>query len=71
MFATPADTPVIVPLTTSAAAIAGVPDVHAPPVVALPSVIDEPAQTTAVPVIGAGSAFTVIILVIMQPVGKV
>jgi hypothetical protein len=41
---------------------------HTPPVIASPNVITEPMQTADRPVIAAGTGFTVIVLVAVQPV---
>ena len=46
-------------------------ELHAPPVVALVSVVVEPIQTEAVPPIAAGSAFTVTVRTTKQPVPSV
>ena len=54
-------------------AIAELPVLHTPPAVASLSVIVDPAHTSnGPPVIAAGSGFTVIVVVVLQPViGKV
>ncbi len=44
---------------------------HVPPVVALVSVVEVPVHKASVPPITAGSAFTVVTLVAIQPVGNV
>jgi hypothetical protein len=65
----PAATPVTTP-DASIVAFAGVPLVHVPPVVTLFNVVVRPSQTVSVPVIVAGSALTVTVAVVMQPVGS-
>jgi hypothetical protein len=44
---------------------------HVPPLVPLLSVIVNEGHTTLLPVIPAGSGFTVIVVVVRQPVGNV
>ena len=44
---------------------------HVPPVVVLVSVQDAPSHTSELPLMGAGSAFTVTLSVLKQPVAKV
>ena len=52
-------------------AYAALPLIQLPPAVASDKVVLKPTQTFAVPVILAGSGFTVMIVVAIQPVGKV
>ena len=52
-------------------ATAGVALLQVPPAVALLNVVVDPAQSVRVPVIAAGSGFTVTVAVTKQPVGKV
>jgi hypothetical protein len=69
--ATPAATPVTTPVDAPTVAIVGSLVLH----VVLPgpeeSVVVKPEQTTAVPVIADGFAFTVACAVLIQPVGNV
>jgi hypothetical protein len=44
---------------------------HTPPAVLSLNVIVRPAQTAVMPVIDAGKGFTVIAVVLMQPVGSI
>ena len=64
MVAVPAATPVFIPVEPTVAIPMAL-ELHTPPVVALPSVIDEPAHTADAPVIVPAFAkgFTVIDLV--------
>jgi hypothetical protein len=64
--APPYNTPVV--LTTATLAVAGL---HIPPGVALLNVLVAPGHTVAVPTIGAGTGFTLIVAVFMQPVSMV
>jgi hypothetical protein len=58
MVATPADTPVIMPLEVPAVAMDAGVLLHVPPGIALASVIVAPSQTSTGPVIAGGSGFT-------------
>lgn len=63
----PAATPVTVPVTEPTVATATVLLLHTPPVVAELSVVADPAHTLVVPVIAAGIALTVTVVVVLQP----
>ena len=60
-------TPVTTPEVDDMVAIAELPGLHVPPVVASLSVVIRPAQALAVPVILAGATLTVIALVAVHP----
>jgi hypothetical protein len=68
------DVPAVTPVTTPPAVIvatAGVALLHVPPAVALLKVVVALTHTLVVPVIAAGSGFTVTVVVTAQPVPKV
>ena len=71
MFATPDDTPVTTPVLKLIVAVAGEPEFHAPPGVALDNVIVVPEQTLDGPVIAAGTGLTVTSAVREHPVESV
>ena len=66
MVVDPATMPVTIPVLLIVP-VAKLPLLHVPPVVASLSDVVNPAQTCAVPVIAAGTAFTVTIDVTVQP----
>jgi hypothetical protein len=66
----PADMPVTTPVVAMVPT-AVVPDDHVPPVVVVASVVVAPVHTCNVPVMAAGAAETVTVLVEKQPVGSV
>jgi hypothetical protein len=66
----PASTPPTIPVEEPTVALAVVLLVHVPPVVELKSVVVPPAHTLSVPPIAAGRGFTVIDVVLWQPVGR-
>ena len=68
MAALPEATPFTIPVDGSTVATEVVLLVHVPPETVLLSVVAEPIQTEAVPVIVDGSAFTVTTVVVLQPV---
>ena len=70
MLAVPALTPVTNPVLEPIVAMPVLPLLHVPPVVALARVDVVPAHIAVAPVIAAGSGFTVIIVVVIQPVGR-
>ena len=68
------DVPAVTPVTTPPTVIvatAGVALLHAPPAVALLKVVVALTHTLVVPVMAAGSGFTVTVVVTAQPVGSV
>jgi len=67
----PAETPVKTPEAEPILAIAVLALAHNPGVEASISVLVLPAQTTALPVIAAGNALTVIVAADVHPVGRV
>jgi len=67
----PTAIPTTTPLEIPTDAIAGTNDVHVPPGVASLKVEDAPWQTEVIPVIPAGSEFTVTYVVAKQPAGDV
>ena len=68
MVAVPVDTPVTIPVVAPTVAVAVLLLLHVPPVVGSLSVVVAPMHTTAVPVIAAGSGFTVTVAVFVHPV---
>lgn len=66
----PDDMPVTIPVEPTVASV-GLLLLQVPPVVVLPSEVTWPTQTLASPVIAAGIALTVIVVLTAQPVGKV
>jgi hypothetical protein len=66
MIAVPAATPLATPPELIPAVVAAL-LLHAPPVVAHASVVDEPTTTLDAPVIAAGAGFTSIADVLKQP----
>jgi hypothetical protein len=58
-----------VPATTDAIALLA--DSHVPPGVALVRAVVVPSQIAAVPVIAAGGGYMFMVVVVVQPVGKV
>jgi hypothetical protein len=64
-------TPVTIPVDAPIVAMAGADEDHVPPGVALLSVVVWPTQVAAEPVIAAGGALTVTVLVAPQPVPNV
>ena len=66
----PADTPVTTPEVTSTVAIAALPLLHVPPVVASLSVEVAPAHIFVIPVTGAANGLTVTVAVERQPKGS-
>jgi hypothetical protein len=71
VIAVPALMPVITPVEEPIVATVVVPLTHVPPPVASVTVIVLPTQTVVLPAMVSGSAFTVSVLVMIQPVGKV
>ena len=71
MIAVPADIPVTTPLIASTIAIDGALLLQPPPGVASDNGSVTPAQTVGLPDIAAGSGFTVITIVAVQPAGSV
>lgn len=69
--AVPAETPVTTPVVATTVAMVVLLLVHEPPVVASDRRVVEPTHTDATPVIDAGNGFTVIEIVLRQPVGNV
>ncbi len=67
----PAVLPVATPVPDTIDATTGLPLVHAPPGVALLSVLVTPAQKVNRPVMGAGRGRTVKVVVVIQPVAVV
>jgi hypothetical protein len=63
----PADAPLTIPLDDPTVATAGVALCHVPPAVALLSVVVPDTHTESVPVIAAGTGFTVIVATDIQP----
>jgi hypothetical protein len=68
MLLTPEARPDTIPLRDPIVATARALLLHEPPVVVLLNVVVLPTHTLVVPVIAAGSAFTVTIAVMLQPV---
>lgn len=62
----PVTTPVLLTV-----AVAALPVPHAPPVLVVLSVVVIPIHTCAIPVIGAGTGFTVTVALVKQPVPNV
>lgn len=71
MAAFPARMPDTTPVLAPTVAIDVLPLVHVPPVVALLSVVFVPSHISNVPVIAAGSGFTVAVAVRIQLVGSI
>lgn len=71
MVATPAATPVTIPVAEPIVAVPVLPLVHNPPPPASLSVVVAPIHTWVRPVIAGGSVFTVTTRVTLHPVGKV
>lgn len=70
MIVVPALMPVTRPVEAPIVAMPVLPDIHVPPAVASPSSDVAPMQALRVPVIGAGSGSTVMVVVTAQPVGS-
>jgi hypothetical protein len=66
MVLVPAATPVVTPVAATTVALGSVLLLHVPPAVADASVVVRPTHTAAVPVIAAGSAFTVSVVALKQ-----
>ena len=67
--AVPAESPFTMPVVRPMVATPVLPDVQLPPVEVVASVIEDPAQVIkVVPVMGAGTGFTVTVCVTKQPV---
>ena len=71
MLAVPVEIPATTPVAVPTVAIAELDVLHEPPPVAEERVVLEPTQVLAVPLIAAGSAFTVTVAVRRQPVDKI
>ena len=69
IFDVPASSPKIVPDVPTLAMV-GEPEVQVPPGVASLKLVDDPAQTVAVPDIDAGKGFTVSTTEVKQPSGS-
>jgi len=69
--AVPAVLPVATPVPDTIEATTGLPLVHAPPGVALLSVLVTPSQKVSKPVMGAGGGNTVNVVVVIQPAAVV
>lgn len=69
MVVTPSATPVTIPVDAPTVAVVVLDEDQVPPAVASVSVVVPPIQTTGVPPIVAGNAFTVATAVLRQPVG--
>ena len=67
----PGATPVTTPVDASTIAILVLVLVHTPPVVALENVVVRASHNVLTPVIAAGTAFTVMVFIVRQPVGNV
>ena len=63
----PVRIPVVVPIVPTAVLLL----LQVPPVLASPRVVVLPAHTGVVPVMAPGVGFTVIVVVVLQPPGKV
>ena len=63
---TPNKTPVVEPMVAAAPL-----QIHVPPVVASVRVIVLPVQTPDGPLIATGRSFTVTVVVVIQPVGRI
>lgn len=59
--------PVTIPVDEPTVAMAGLPVLHEPPVVAMLKVVAPPTQMWLTPVIDGGAGFTVMPLVMRQP----
>ena len=70
MESTPDTPPVTEPVAVTEA-ITALPLLHAPPVDASVNIVEVPGQIDIPPKIGAGSGFTVIVVVVVQPPGVV
>lgn len=66
----PAETPLIMPLVLPMRATEVLPLIQVPPMVMSVRVAVEPSHITGVPDIAAGTAFTVMTVVVRQPVGS-
>lgn len=71
MIAVPADTPVTIPEINPTVAIPVAPELQVPPVIASLNVVVVPIQIFVEPLIITGDGLTVIVVVIIQPVGNV
>lgn len=71
MVATPADTPVIMPLAASAVAMDELPMAQVPPGIGLDRVALAPSHSEAGPEIVPGRAFTNTVAMLTQPEGRV
>ena len=69
MAAEPAEMPVTI-LVEPTVAMVVLLLIQEPPAVVSPSVVVAPVQTQVVPVIAAGSGLTVMVIVVLQPVGN-
>ena len=71
MVAVPADTPVTTPVVMPTVAVERELLVHVPPAIISVSVIVEPTQTSLLPIMAGGNAYTVTVTVAAQPVPNV
>ena len=70
MVGVPAEIPVTKPVPVPIVAREVLLLLHVPPIVTSDKVVVEPTHTFIVPVIAAGTGLTVMIFVVIQPVGK-
>lgn len=71
MTVVPADSPVAIPVADPIVATPGELDVHVPPVTVSVSAVADPTQTFRLPVIGLGFGFTVTVMLLKHPPGRV